>query len=233
MNMQTNQTEGKLTITWLGHACFLLTGSDGTSILIDPVLPSFGYELPQFDRLDAVLVTHLHRDHNYTDAAPDSLPLRGLDASGHFQPIKQQVGSATVYDVAAFHDNVQGNERGEDALWVIELDGIRLAHMGDFGQHELTAEQLAALGHVDVLMIPVGSGPVIDGATARKIIAQVQPHIVIPMHYLTPALAVPVPLKPVDDFLGGPPPADAPHTLTLQKGDLANKQGQIVVMSYK
>jgi L-ascorbate metabolism protein UlaG (beta-lactamase superfamily) len=137
-----------------------------------------------------------------------------------------------VRDVASFHDSVQGTERGENALWLAELDGLRVLHMGDFGQHQLTAEQLAEIGQPDVLMIPVGGTFTIDAATAHNIIDQLQPALVIPMHYLTEAISVPVLLRPVDDFIGHAPDK-GPHTITLHKRDLTPGQAQVEVMSYE
>jgi L-ascorbate metabolism protein UlaG (beta-lactamase superfamily) len=231
--MQNNPPTANLTITWLGHACFLLTGSAGTTILLDPMLPGMGYELPDLGRVNAVLVTHNHRDHNYVQAAPNSRHIFGLDESGHFQSIKQQIDGTTIYDVTAFHDDTQGSKRGEDALWIIEMEGLRLMHMGDFGQPELTSQQLAEIGQIDILMIPVSGTFTIDGEAAHHVVAQLQPALVIPMHYLTAALPAGSPHRPVDEFIGQPAPADAPHTIILHKSDLHPGQAQVVVMSYR
>ncbi len=238
--MQTDQPSNQpaevsdaLTIQWYGQAAFLLS-SGATRILIDPVLPDLGYKLPQFEQLDAVLVTHLHHDHSYVSVAPtDALKLFGLNPEGHFQPCHQQVGAATVYNVAAFHDNVAGAERGEDALWVVELAGLRVVHLGDLGQQQLTAEQLTALGRPDVLLIPVGGGPTINGGQARQIARQLQPRLTIPMHYRTPLLPAQVPLHGPEAFLGGPQPTNNPHTITVRAAELAAASGRVIVMAYE
>lgn len=229
----TNDSNDTLTIEWLGHATFLLSSGD-TCLLLDPVIPDMGYTLPAFDDLTAVLVTHLHRDHNYIDAAPEqTLKLIGLDPTGHFQPMKQQVGSASVRNVPAFHDNVGGQQRGEDAIWIVEMAGLRVVHMGDFGQSELSDEQVAAIGQPDVLLIPVGGTYTVDGTQAKHIIAQLQPHIVIPMHYRTAVIPTQSPLVGIEGFLGSAPPADAPHIITLRAADLEGVQGRVQVMSYE
>lgn len=223
-----------LTITWLGHACFWLEGSNGTNILIDPMLPGMGYTLPDLSAVDLVLITHRHRDHAYIEDVPAEIPiLFGLDDSGHFQAIDRWIEGANVANIAAYHDETQGSVRGEDALWLVIIDGLRLLHMGDFGQVELTVEQLGQTGQVDVLMLPVGGTYTVDGAGARRIVAQLQPALVIPMHYKTAALSPDAPHEPVDVFLGHAAPTDAPHSIRVNRDELTAGTTAIVVMSYE
>lgn len=232
--MPVAATVGKLTIQWFGQACFLIVGGEGPRILIDPVGPQLGYNLPFFDKLDALLISHLHPDHTYTRVVPGGVPnLVGLGADGHFTAIQQDVGRAAVRDVAAFHDNNTGRDRGENALWVIDIDGFHIVHLGDLGQTQLTPDQVQALGKPDILMIPVGGNFTIAGLQARAIVQQLTPTLVIPMHYRTDRTPSDLGLAPLDDFLGSPPPANAPNVVTLQKSDLAGKKTEVLLMNYK
>jgi L-ascorbate metabolism protein UlaG (beta-lactamase superfamily) len=157
-------------IKWNGHACFTITASDGTTIVTDPYEPgafdgavAYG---PVDDRADVALVSHDHADHNY---------VQGL--SGKPQVLTGP-GSAKGVEFAAVeaaHDEKQGAERGKNTLFAFEVDGVRVGFMGDLG-HLLSEEQLAALGRIDVLLLPTGG------------------------HYKTPECGFP--LAGVDDFAG-------------------------------
>jgi L-ascorbate metabolism protein UlaG (beta-lactamase superfamily) len=226
--------EGYLTVQWFGQSSFLLAGGEGVRILIDPVGPDLGYHLPMFNDLDALLISHLHPDHTYTQVVAGSTPnYVGLNANGGFQPISQSVKTAAVRDVGAFHDDQNGRVRGANAMWVVDMDGFHIVHLGDLGQTKLDDKQLQQLGKPDILMIPVGGNFTIDGRQARAIMGQLKARLVIPMHYRTDRTPANLNLAPVDAFLGQAPPADAPNVVRLKRSDFKGNQTQVLVMNYK
>lgn len=161
-------------ITYLGHSCFKITGKKG-SILVDPFDPSkVGLKLGKQDA-DVVLVSHDHFDHNFTEIVKGEYLL--LDSPGEYE-----IKETEFVGVEAYHDDKNGAERGKITMFAMEIDGVKVAHLGDLGT-ELTSSQLEKLDGVDVLMVPVGGKATIDGETAIKVINQIEPKIVIPMHY--------------------------------------------------
>ena len=155
-----------MTITWCGHACFLLESSCG-SVVFDPYAPGKvpGWELPALTA-DKVVCSHGHADHNWAEG----VKLTGRAFSGR------------LMQIPSFHDDRRGALRGENLITLVEAEGLRVVHMGDIGC-ALTAEQIDALGRVDVLMIPVGGHYTVDAAQAREIAKALGAAIVIPMHY--------------------------------------------------
>ncbi len=195
------EDRGTVELTWWGQAMFVLTTADGTRVLFDPY-GEIGYRVPTAEDLaaDVVTVSHEHPDHNNVALAGDATVLRGLTDDG-WASIDETFGDTHIFSVDAFHDNSEGSERGRDALFVIETAGLRIAHLGDLGQAELTLEQLDALGQIDVLLIPVGGVFAVDAAGATAIVEQIGPRMVIPMHYGTTSLSIG--LEAVDAFLEG------------------------------
>ncbi len=155
-----------MTITWYGHACFGLESSCGR-IVFDPYAPGKvpGWELPALEA-EKVVCSHSHTDHNWTDG----VRLSGKDFTG------------TILQIPSFHDDRGGTLRGENTITLVEADGLRAVHMGDIGC-ALSPGQIAALGRVDVLMIPVGGHYTVDAAQAWQIAQALGAPIVIPMHY--------------------------------------------------
>lgn len=154
-----------MTITWLGHACFALE-SEGYRMIIDPWrdVPGFG---AMKEAANAVFCSHGHYDH----AATEIVTL----LAGASSPF-------TVTEIASFHDEVQGEKRGENTIRIFEAEGIRVAHLGDLG-HLLSDAQLAPLRGVDVLLLPVGGVYTIDPREAKQIADAVGAAITVPMHY--------------------------------------------------
>ena len=103
-------------------------------------------------------------------------------------PGEFEVKGVFIKGISAFHDDSQGKERGRITIYTIETEGMKFCHLGDLGQSQLTDEQLEELGSVDVLMIPIGGTYTISSQEASKIISQIEPKIVIPMHYQLPHL---------------------------------------------
>ena len=187
-------------IRWHGQSAYTLTGREHT-VAIDPFGPfpadvaariTFGY--PPIAPHDAhlLLVTHEHRDHNAVEVVTGE-PKVIRSTAGRFE---SPVGE--VVAVAAEHDAAAGTIRGPNAIFVFSLDGVRVAHLGDFGQAGLRPEQRAAIGDVDLLFVPVGGGPTADADAAAEIVRALGPTFVIPMHYRTPAVDF---LEPPDRFL--------------------------------
>jgi len=178
----------EVTFKWFGQACFLIETSQGTKIITDPMKMG-AYEIPEDIEPDIVTVSHEHFDHNQVDAVSgDPAVLRGLTSGGKdYAAIDQKIKDVRVYSVPSFHDDSQGADRGKNAIFIFEFDGVKAVNLGDLG-HELTAEQVEKIGTVDIVMIPVGGTYTIFGETADKVISQLAPKmIVFPMHFKTDA----------------------------------------------
>ena len=154
-----------MTITWLGHSCFVLE-SGGFRVLLDPYKVVRGYPDVTAE-VDAVYCSHGHFDHAYTAGV--------TLAAGRADPF-------AVKEVPTFHDDQNGSFRGANTARVFSAEGLTVAHLGDLG-HPLTERQAAAIGPCDVLMLPVGGTYTIDAQTAKEVAEQLAPRIIIPMHY--------------------------------------------------
>jgi L-ascorbate metabolism protein UlaG (beta-lactamase superfamily) len=176
----------KVTFKWFGQACFLIETSQKTQIITDPMEMGL-YKIPEDISPDIVTVSHEHSDHNQVDVVSGSpTVLRGLASGGKdFASIQEKIKDVTIYTVSSYHDESQGQERGKNAIFVFQFDGLKVVHLGDLG-HVLSAEQVEKIGDVDVVMIPVGGTYTIFGETADKVISQLNPKmIVFPMHFKT------------------------------------------------
>ena len=181
-------------LRYLGHAAFELVSERGTRIIFDP------YESGAYDgalkygpisgRYDLAVVSHDHADHS--DPGVKSRAANVVDGPGTFDLEGVRVISRPTY-----HDESGGGERGGNLVSVVELDGMRIAHLGDLG-HTLEDDELKAIGIVDVLLIPVGGHFTINAATAAGLVDEIGPGIVIPMHFKTDK--VDFPIAPVDGF---------------------------------
>jgi L-ascorbate metabolism protein UlaG (beta-lactamase superfamily) len=187
-------------LRWFGQSAFRLEGREH-AVVIDPfdTMPDslrarglrFDYAPVAGVSADLLLVTHEHADHNGTGGVGGDPQIVRL-AGTHATPIGTVIGVASEHDVAA------GTVRGPNAIYRFDLDGIAFAHMGDFGQAALRPEQAEALRGIDVLFVPVGGGPTLDGPAAAAVVAELAPRIAVPMHYRTPAVDF---LGPLDPFL--------------------------------
>lgn len=182
---------GPLSITWHGQSFFEIVTSAGVRIAIDPhAIENYGRRSV---KADLVLVSHRHTDHNRMESIENAMQvkvLEGLKAAGPggraaFNPVDEKFKDVRVRDIATFHDNQQGMKRGLNSIWVIEADGLRIAHLGDLG-HLLDQAQLRELGQLDVVLIPVGGVYTLNGLDAKKVVDQLKPaRCTIPMHYGT------------------------------------------------
>jgi len=163
----------KMEITYPGHSCFKIKGRVST-LITDPYDEKAG-RLPRDLQADIVTVSHDHGDHNHTEKIA-GIKLK-IDGPGEYE-----VGGVSVIGVHTAHDESQGQERGGNTVYVIEMEGVRLVHLGDLG-HKLTQEQLQEIGPVDVAIVPVGGFYTINAKLAAEVVKQLDPRVVIPMHY--------------------------------------------------
>lgn len=179
---------GPVTIRFWGQACFTIT-ADGKTVLVDPYSPKVGYK-PFAIQPDLVLITHEHFDHNDTSWLQGKpAVVHGLGEGGEVQQVDRRIGPFHVRTVAARHwsDPAQ-QQRGNDAIFVIEVNGLRIVHLGDLGDR-LNDKQVEAIGRPDVLLIPVGGFFTIDADQAYAVVQELKPRAyVVPMHYRTAAL---------------------------------------------
>ena len=184
-------------IKWYGHAAFLITSAQGTRFIIDPYESgAFGGQLSYGkikDQADFVLITHDHADHNDTKDLPGAPQV--IKGS-----VSKTVKGVSIKGVATYHDPSKGSERGSNTVFTFKVDDIRVCHLGDLG-HILSDKELAEIGMVDVLLIPVGGYFTIDPKEATRVAEQIKPKVVIPMHFKTEKCGFPI--APVEDFLKG------------------------------
>lgn len=185
-------------LTWFGHAAFRLDGE--ASVVIDPFGQvdlsakgwHFGHQPLAGLHADVVLVTHEDADHNFV-AAIEGTPQVIRSTAGTFaSPL------GDVVAIASEHDDRAGTVRGPNTIFRFTLDGVRICHLGDFGQAALRPEQREAIGELDLLLVPVGGAPTLGGEGAAQIVRQLRPRLAIPMHYRTPQVDF---LQPADEFL--------------------------------
>ena len=184
-------------IYWGGQALIKLKGKNAT-VLIDPYGSEFtGLKLPKDLASDVVLVTHDHNDHNNSKAV-ESTPAGNkpmvFDKAGEYE-----VAGVVITGISSFHDEKVGAERGLNIIFHLMFDGLNLVHLGDLGQLKLNEEQIAQIGDVDILFVPVGGVYTIDGKVASEIVSQLEPRIIIPIHYKIEGLKFE--LASVDGFL--------------------------------
>lgn len=163
-------------IKWLGHACFRIRAREAT-ILTDPVPRSLGYRVDK-QRADIVTLSHDHPGHTALEIINgDYKVVRG--------PGEYEMNEVFITGIRTYHDDKQGEEHGRNTVYLIEVENLTICHLGDLG-HRLTEEQVEALTSVDILILPVGGGTVLDAAQAAELVGQVEPKMAIPMQYQTP-----------------------------------------------
>lgn len=210
-------------ITWLGQSCFKIqdkTGTDGITVVTDPFDKKYGLKAPNFEA-DIVTVSHDHEDHNNISS------LRGnpfvIDSAGEYD-----VKGIMVEGVESYHDEKQGAERGKNIIYRIEVEDVTIVHLGDLG-HVLDDKQLEKLVGVDILFVPVGGKYTIDAKKAVEVVSQIEPRIVIPMHYKIPGLKVDA--DGVDKFIKemGIQPTEE-DKLKISKKDLPQEEMELVIL---
>ena len=170
-------------LKWYGHSCFALTYADGTAIVIDPFDDSVGYPLCKA-RADAALCSHGHFDHNYVQSL-QSGPQVITDSA------PRTVGGVKIHGLPCFHDDAQGAKRGNNIAFILEGDGLRIAHLGDLG-HMPTPGMYEALRGVDIMLIPIGGTYTITTPEAVALIREARPHTAIAMHFKTVLCNLPI-----------------------------------------
>jgi L-ascorbate metabolism protein UlaG (beta-lactamase superfamily) len=167
-------------VTWLGHGCFRLRGKNA-AVITDPYPPAIGLRLAKQDA-DLVTISHEHDNHNYAEIVRgEPYLIRG--------PGEYEVKDVSVIGLPSFHDSEKGAKRGRNTVYLIEIDDVRICHLGDLG-HKLDDAEAETVASVDVLLVPVGGRTAINAVEAADVVRQLEPRYVVPMHYAIPGLKV-------------------------------------------
>ena len=213
-------------IRWYGHSAFRIASNQGVRIITDPYEPGAfgGLSYGKIsDPADIVLTSHDHADHNDAKGIPGS------------PEVVKEAGSKTVKGISikgipTFHDPSKGSERGPNLIFNLLVDGMHVCHLGDLG-HTLTDKEVSDIGPVDILLIPVGGFYTIDDREATRVAEQINPKVLVPMHFKTSKCAFPI--APVDDFLKGKKNVKHPKTNEVEFSKTAlPRQMEIVVLEH-
>jgi len=208
-------------ITWYGQSCFKLQ-SGNLVIVTDPFSKDIGLTPPRF-KADILLVTHEHYDHSNIETIPEGAFI--ITGPGEYD-----IKGIQIEGIATFHDKNGGRERGTNTVYKITAEDLKILHLGDFGEEKLREETLEAIGDADIVMIPVGGKYTIDGEEAAEVIKQIEPRLVIPMHYKIPGLKIP--LDGVDTFLKemGAKNVEPQEKLTVKIKDIGEEEKTEVIL---
>ncbi len=213
-----------MNICWYGQSCFKFQSKD-LVLVTDPFDKSIGLR-PPFGAANIVTISHNHKDHNNFGVLKENPFI--VDSAGEFE-----IQKILIKGIDSFHDNEKGKERGENIIYKIEMEEIRICHLGDFGQENFADGQLEKIGQVDILLIPIGGVTTIDWKTANAIINQIEPRIVIPMHYKIKGLTgEPAKLDTCEKFCKerGISESDVVDKFSIKKKDLPRDETKVVVM---
>lgn len=209
-------------IVWLGHSCFRIRGREAT-VVTDPCPPSTGYAIGK-PTADIVTLSHRHEEHAFVKAVAGHPVV--LDGPGEYE-----IHGAFITGIGTYHDSDRGSERGPSIVFVVEMEDIKVCHLGDLG-HTPTAEQAEEMTGVDVLLVPVGGNSTIDGAKAAEIVSLLEARLVIPMHYQTAASKAK--LDPPDRFLKemGVTAVEPQPKLSITRSTIPHET-QVMVLDHK
>lgn len=209
-------------ITWLGHSSFLLENSKGLKLLTDPFDDTIGYKVYE-GNADIVTISHHHFDHNYTAKIKNNPKI--IDAVGFNDTL-----GVKITGIPSYHDKIKGAKRGQNIIFIFEMDGFRLCHLGDLG-HTLSKDDISKIGNIDVLFIPVGGNFTIDGKEAGEIAKNIHSHIVIPMHFKTSAINFPI--EGTENFLINMKSGEKVKDCTLEINDKLDEYDVVKILDYK
>ena len=218
-------------ITWYGHSCFRLTERNYATVVTDPYdNKSIGYDSLKL-RSDIVTVSHDAPGHNNTDAVKGTSHV--IDGAGEFE-----IGGVFITGVQT--DSTSGKKRAKNkdgegssrnTIYVFDYDGITVAHLGDLKEVP-TQSEIESLGTINVALVPVGGGGGLNAAKAAEVISLIEPNLVIPMHYATPAAKVS--LDALNKFVKemGLSKADTQPSLKVTRSGLPSET-HVVVLDYQ
>lgn len=212
-----------MTISWYGHSCFKITNRGGhLAIITDPFDKGLGLSVPR-SSADIVTVSTDKSDHNNIQAVSGTPFL--VDGPGEYE-----VKGIRIFGCSSLPDKKESQDKKINTIYLIEMEKIRICHLGCFNQERLENGQLEAIGQVDILIIPVGGHETIGGKEAVRVVEQIEPHLVIPMHYKLPGLKKE--LSGLDGFLKerGLNNKTTLDKLVLKKRDLTGKEMEVVVL---
>ncbi len=208
-----------MVISYYGLSCFKAQSGE-VVFVFDPPSKESGFKPPRF-QANAVLISHNHKNHNGREN-PSRIIIDG--------PGEYEIDGVYICGIESFHDSVLGEKHGLNTIYTARVEDISICHLGDFGENNLRPETKEAIGKIDVLFVPIGGETVLDSARAIKISEQLEPKIIIPMHYNLSANK-----KELKGFLDefGKEAVKSMDKLTIKKKDFSDKKTEIVVLSMK
>lgn len=208
-------------INWLGHSCFRIKGKQVT-IITDPYSPDTGYSLGKHTAR-IVTVSHQHPGHSY---------IQGIEGGPRIiqGPGEYEISDVLIMGISTFHDDARGGVKGKNTVYIMAIDEVSVCHLGDLG-HALSAKQVEEIDNVDVLMLPVGGISTINASVAAEVVRQLEPKVVLPMHYKTASLKRE--LEPVERFLKevGMEAVSSQPKLSITRSNLPEST-QVVLLGY-
>lgn len=208
-------------IKYHGYSCFHLKGKN-VDIVMDPFSADLGINMPTL-KADIVTISHDHKNHACLDPFFDKPAV--LDWPGEYEK-----NDTAIVGIDSFHNPKDGEDLGPNTIFIIHVDDLKITHLGDQGC-KLTPEQLEQIGDTDILMIPVGGGRTLNAEKALEVVEQIDPRIVMPMHYDLPGINKE--LEPVEKFMTimGAKDFEFQESYKIVKSNLPEDKTEIVVLS--